>query len=166
MYCGSLVNRDSCCQFSRHQNALDRHTGAKGVTTLCSSVSKSVRQTASSAFRVPKYKSQATEVAIVIPLTVASMQQKRGSEVRDVPQEEEEAASTVLLRLGPSQVVETPSSQPGETVGRRALGTDLLYVASEEMAYDVLSQAGKWPVGRLKLLDEPAPRPVVPVKKN
>ena len=44
LYCGSHVNRDSCCQYSRHQSALDCYTGAKGVTALCSSVSKSVRQ--------------------------------------------------------------------------------------------------------------------------
>ena len=50
LYCGSYVNRDSCCQYSRHQNALDHYTGAKGVTALCSSVSMSVKQTASSAF--------------------------------------------------------------------------------------------------------------------
>ena len=62
------------------------------------------------------------------------MQQKRGSEAIDVPQVEEEAASTVLLRLGPSQLVETPNSSPGETVGRRVLGTDILYVSSKKMA--------------------------------
>ena len=72
----------------------------------------------------------------------------------------------MLLRLGPSQVVETPNSSPGEIVGRRVLGTDILFVASEKVAYNVLTQAGKWSVGRLKLLDVPIPKPVVPVKKK
>ena len=94
------------------------------------------------------------------------MQQKRGSEVIDVPQVEEEAASTVLLHLGFPQVVETPNSSPGETVGRRVLGTDILYVESEKMAYNVFKKAGKRPVGPLKLVDVPFPRPVVPKKKN
>ena len=34
IYCGSLVNRDSRRQYSRHQNALERYAGAKGVTAL------------------------------------------------------------------------------------------------------------------------------------
>ena len=105
LYCGSHVNRDSCCK-----SALDRFTGAKGVTAMCRCVSKSVRQTVSFAFRVPR--SIATEAAIVSPLIVASMQQKRGSEVKGAPQKEEEAASTVIFRLGPPQIVETPNSLP------------------------------------------------------
>ena len=79
--CGSFVNRDSCCQKSRHQSALDRYTGAKGVTALCSSVSKSVRQTASSAFRTPK--SKTTEAGVVSPLTVETefCHQMHGNEI-------------------------------------------------------------------------------------
>ena len=98
---------------------------------------------------------------------MASMQQsKRGSEVIDVPQVEEEAASTVLLSFRHPHVVETPNSQPGETVGQRVLRTDILYVASEKITYNVPTQAGKWPVGRLKLLDVPVPKPEVSVKKK
>ena len=77
--CGSMVNRDSCCVHSRHQNALDSHTGAKGVSALCNSVVKSVRQTASSAIRFSKSRSQSQQAAVLSPLTVASMQQKRES---------------------------------------------------------------------------------------
>ena len=120
LYCGSLVNRDSCCQFSRHQNALDSYTGAKGVITLCSSVSKSVRQTTSSAFQVPR--SEATETAVKNPLTAASMQQKRGLKVKPVPLVQEEVTETVIFRLGAPQIVETLTSHPHETVGRRVLG--------------------------------------------
>ena len=69
------------------------------------------------------------------------------------------------MRDGPKGV-EKAHSQPGETVGQRVLGTDILYRASKKLAYNVLAQAGKWPVGRLKLLDVPVPKPVVPVKKQ
>ena len=134
------------------------------VLQLCAAVLVSVRQTASSAFRVPK--SRTTEAGVISPLTLASMQQKRGSKIIDEPRGDEEAASTVLLCLECPLVVETPSSSPGETVGRRVLGTDILYVESEKMAYNVFKKAGEWPVGRLKLVDVAVPRPVAPVKKK
>ena len=145
-------------------NALDRYTGAKGVTALCSSVSRSVRQTTTSAFTVPR--SKATEAVVESPLTVAPMQQKRGSKVEPAPQVDEEVAETVIFRLGPSQIVETPTSHPRETVGRRVLGTDNFYVESEKLAYHVLKKDGKWPEGRLNLVDVPIPRPVGPVTKK
>ena len=74
------------------------------------------------------------------PLTVASMQQKRGLKVEPAPQVEEELAETVIFRLGPSQFVETPTSHPRETVGRRVLGTDIFYVESEKLAYNILKK--------------------------
>ena len=95
---------------------------------------------------------------------MAPVQQKRGVKDESVPQTVEEACDTVvLLRLGLPQVVETPQSCPHNTVGRRALGTDTLYVESEKMAYNVLLNNGKWPKGRFKTVDVPVPRPVKPV---
>ena len=73
LYCGSHVNRVSCCQYSRHQNALDRYTGAIGVTSLCNVVSKSVKeQTMSSA--VTRQRSRVTEALVRGPLIVARVQ--------------------------------------------------------------------------------------------
>ena len=68
--------------------------------------------------------------------------------------------------MGTPQIVETPTSHPRENVGRRVLGTDIFYVESEKLAYNVLKKDGKWPEGRLKLVDMPIPRPVGPVTKN
>ena len=68
--------------------------------------------------------------------------------------------------MGPPQIVETPTSHPRETVGRRVLGTDIFFVESKLLAYYVLKKDGKWPEGRLKLVDVPIPRPVGPVTKK
>ena len=87
-------------------------------------MSRSVRQTTSSTFTVQR--SKATEAAVVSPLTMASMPQKPGLKVESAPQVEEEVAETVIFRLGPCQIVETPNSHG--TVGRRVLRTDILYV--------------------------------------
>ena len=83
---------------------------------------------------------------------MASIQQKRGVKVEPAPQTEEEVAEAVIFRLGLPQVVETPISHSRETVGRRVLGTDILYVENEKLSYNVLRKNGKWPGGRLKLI--------------